>query len=178
MQNMMDGHHQLAMMQQQHQNHGQQQQQHPPQAATSESDARGPRHDELPMESKSASDNMEGGAGSGSGGEELQEDLSLQPARKKRYHRHTQHQIQEYPHPDDKQRKELSRELGLEPLQVKFWFQNKRTQMKVLTSSQNIITCLHSRYAVLLYVLMEYHGWMDGCATASSTQMAAGKCNS
>ncbi|XP_020401599.1 homeobox-leucine zipper protein ROC7 isoform X3 [Zea mays] len=132
--NMMDGHHQLAMMQQQHQNHGQQQ------AATSESDARGPRHDELLMESKSGSDNMEGGARSGgSGGEELQEeDLGLrQPARKKRYHRHTQHQIQEleaffkeYPHPDDKQRKELSRELGLEPLQVKFWFQNKRTQMK------------------------------------------------
>ncbi|KAK8629463.1 hypothetical protein V6N13_078304 [Hibiscus sabdariffa] len=56
---------------------------------------------------------------------------------KKRYHRHTQRQIQEMeaffkdcPHPDDKQRKELSRELGLEPLQVKFWFQNKRTQMK------------------------------------------------
>ena len=90
MQNMMDGHHQLAMMQQQqHQNHGQQQQQQPSQAATSESDARGPRHDELLMESKSASDNMEGGAGSGSGGEEL------------------------------------------EPLQVKFWFQDKRTQMKV-----------------------------------------------
>ena len=77
---MMDGHHQLAMMQQQ---------QHLPQATTSESDARGPRHDELLMESKSASDNMEGGAGSGSGGEELQ------AARKKRYHRHTQHQIQE-----------------------------------------------------------------------------------
>jgi homeobox-leucine zipper protein len=92
LQNMMDGHHQLAMMQQQHQNHGQQQ------AATSESDARGPRHDELLMESKSGSDNMEGGARSGgSGGEELQEeDLGLrQPARKKRYHRHTQHQIQE-----------------------------------------------------------------------------------
>ncbi|PON57028.1 Octamer-binding transcription factor [Parasponia andersonii] len=57
--------------------------------------------------------------------------------KKKRYHRHTQHQIQEMeaflkecPHPDDKQRKELSRELGLEPLQVKFWFQNKRTQMR------------------------------------------------
>ncbi|KAK4792985.1 hypothetical protein SAY86_023420 [Trapa natans] len=57
--------------------------------------------------------------------------------KKKRYHRHTQHQIQEMeaffkecPHPDDKQRKELSRLLGLEPLQVKFWFQNKRTQMK------------------------------------------------
>ncbi|KAM7274841.1 hypothetical protein ACFE04_016707 [Oxalis oulophora] len=57
--------------------------------------------------------------------------------KKKRYHRHTQHQIQEMeaffkecPHPDDKQRKELSRELALEPLQIKFWFQNKRTQMK------------------------------------------------
>ncbi|KAK7308161.1 hypothetical protein VNO77_41758 [Canavalia gladiata] len=60
-----------------------------------------------------------------------------QPPKKKGYHRHTQHQIQEMeaffkqcPHPDDKQRKELSRELGLEPLQVKFWFQNKRTQIK------------------------------------------------
>ncbi|XP_039016508.1 homeobox-leucine zipper protein MERISTEM L1-like [Hibiscus syriacus] len=60
-----------------------------------------------------------------------------QRPKKKRYHRHTQRQIQdmeaffkECPHPDDKQRKELSRELGLEPLQVKFWFQNKRTQMK------------------------------------------------
>ncbi|CAD6264942.1 unnamed protein product [Miscanthus lutarioriparius] len=98
MQNMLDGHHQLAMMQQQqHQNHGQQQQ-HPPQVATSESDARGPRHDELLMESKSASDNMEGGAGSGSGGEEL------------------------------------------EPLQVKFWFQNKRTQMKI----EDEVTRIHA----------------------------------
>jgi len=39
--------------------------------------------------------------------------------------------FKECPHPDDKQRKELSRDLNLEPLQVKFWFQNKRTQMKV-----------------------------------------------
>ncbi|KAK7253178.1 hypothetical protein RIF29_37681 [Crotalaria pallida] len=57
--------------------------------------------------------------------------------KKKGFHRHTQLQIQEMeaffkqcPHPDDKQRKELGRELGLEPLQVKFWFQNKRTQIK------------------------------------------------
>ncbi|KAG7546657.1 Homeobox-like domain superfamily [Arabidopsis suecica] len=68
--------------------------------------------------------------------EELQ-DPNQRPNKKKRYHRHTQRQIQELesffkecPHPDDKQRKELSRELSLEPLQVKFWFQNKRTQMK------------------------------------------------
>ncbi|TVU43450.1 hypothetical protein EJB05_09923 [Eragrostis curvula] len=132
-QSLMDDQHQLQMLQQQqHQNHG-----HHQQAATSESDARGQRHDELTMESKSGSDNMEGGGGSGSAGEELQEDLSEQRPRKKRYHRHTQHQIQEleaffkqHPHPDDKQRKQLSRELGLEPLQIKFWFQNKRTQMK------------------------------------------------
>ncbi|KAM5588631.1 homeobox-leucine zipper protein PROTODERMAL FACTOR 2 [Rosa sericea] len=68
-------------------------------------------------------------------GDEL--DPSQPRPKRKRYHRHTQRQIQEMeaffkecPHPDDKQRKELSRELGLEPLQVKFWFQNKRTQMK------------------------------------------------
>ncbi|GJN39737.1 hypothetical protein PR202_gb28873 [Eleusine coracana subsp. coracana] len=133
---LMDGQHQhqIPMLQPQYENHGQQQQQ----AATSESDAHGKRQDELTMESQAGSDNMEsGGAGSGSAGEELQEELGLQRPRKKRYHRHTQHQIQELeaffkqcPHPDEKQRRELSRELGLEPLQVKFWFQNKRTQMK------------------------------------------------
>ncbi|KAF9688296.1 hypothetical protein SADUNF_Sadunf02G0182800 [Salix dunnii] len=76
---------------------------------------------------KSGSENQEGGSG---------DDQDPRP-KKKRYHRHTQHQIQEMeaffkecPHPDDKQRKELSQELGLEPLQIKFWFQNKRTQMK------------------------------------------------
>ncbi|KAJ0435141.1 putative transcription factor homeobox-WOX family [Helianthus annuus] len=49
------------------------------------------------------------------------------PPRKKRYHRHTPQQIQELealfkecPHPDDKQRLELSRRLCLETRQVKF----------------------------------------------------------
>ncbi|CAA0216105.1 unnamed protein product [Arabidopsis thaliana] len=57
--------------------------------------------------------------------------------KKKRFHRHTPHQIQrlestfnECQHPDEKQRNQLSRELGLAPRQIKFWFQNRRTQKK------------------------------------------------
>ncbi|KFK35314.1 hypothetical protein AALP_AA5G268200 [Arabis alpina] len=57
--------------------------------------------------------------------------------KKKRYHRHTPKQIQdlesvfkECAHPDEKQRLDLSRRLNLDPRQVKFWFQNRRTQMK------------------------------------------------
>nr|XP_011469296.1 PREDICTED: homeobox-leucine zipper protein HDG11-like [Fragaria vesca subsp. vesca] len=60
--------------------------------------------------------------------------------RGKTYHRHTSQQIQHLeaffkncPHPDDSQRRQLSQELGLEPQQIKFWFQNKRTQTKTQT---------------------------------------------
>ncbi|XP_076919780.1 homeobox-leucine zipper protein HDG11-like [Bidens hawaiensis] len=76
-------------------------------------------------------DGGSGGSGRGGGGHNDSSD------KKKRYHRHTALQIQilestfkECPHPDEKTRMQLSRELDLAPRQIKFWFQNRRTQMK------------------------------------------------
>ena len=50
------------------------------------------------LESKSCSENVDGGGGGGGGGsgeEEDEQDPNQRPRKKKRYHRHTQHQIQE-----------------------------------------------------------------------------------
>ncbi|XXG75573.1 hypothetical protein AAC387_Pa08g0111 [Persea americana] len=87
------------------------------------------RGKEEEMESGSGSGPIEGGSGD--------EQENEQKPKKKRYHRHTSRQIQEMealfkecPHPDEKQRMKLSQDLGLKPRQVKFWFQNRRTQMK------------------------------------------------
>ncbi|XP_059667046.1 homeobox-leucine zipper protein ANTHOCYANINLESS 2 isoform X2 [Cornus florida] len=92
-------------------------------------------------ESRSGSDNLEGGSG------DEQEVGGDTPGRKKRYHRHTPYQIQqleaffkENPHPDEKARLEIGRKLTLESKQVKFWFQNRRTQMKTqLERHENVI---------------------------------------
>ncbi|XP_059643825.1 homeobox-leucine zipper protein ROC3 [Cornus florida] len=94
-------------------------------------------------ESGSGSEHIEGGVS----GNEQDSEQQLQPPKKKRYHRHTARQIQEMeslfkecPHPDDKQRLKLSQDLGLKPRQVKFWFQNRRTQMKAQQDrSDNVI---------------------------------------
>ncbi|KAG8078007.1 hypothetical protein GUJ93_ZPchr0007g5121 [Zizania palustris] len=40
--------------------------------------------------------------------------------------------FKESPHPDEKQRQQLSEQLGLSARQVKFWFQNRRTQIKAI----------------------------------------------
>ncbi|XP_039048256.1 homeobox-leucine zipper protein ANTHOCYANINLESS 2-like [Hibiscus syriacus] len=88
------------------------------------------RSREEEQESRPGSDNIDGVSGDDA-------DAADNRPRKKKYHRHTPQQIQELealfkecPHPDEKQRLELSKRLCLETRQVKFWFQNRRTQMK------------------------------------------------
>ncbi|AAD46012.1 Similar to gb/Z54356 HD-ZIP protein (Athb-10) from Arabidopsis thaliana and contains a PF/00046 homeobox domain [Arabidopsis thaliana] len=51
---------------------------------------------------------------------------------------HSNHQVQrleaffhECPHPDDSQRRQLGNELNLKHKQIKFWFQNRRTQARI-----------------------------------------------
>ncbi|KAE8818730.1 homeobox-leucine zipper protein ROC9 [Hordeum vulgare] len=83
------------------------------------------------------------GSQSGDGSGEEEEGHDDGGKRKKRsrksYHRHTAEQVRvmeavfkESPHPDEKQRQQLSKQLGLSPRQVKFWFQNRRTQIKAV----------------------------------------------
>ncbi|KAF8008586.1 hypothetical protein BT93_K2300 [Corymbia citriodora subsp. variegata] len=86
----------------------------------------------------SGSDNpFDGASGDDDQDDAVDEEAGVPTRKRKKYHRHSPHQIQELenffkecPHPDEKQRLELSRRLGLESKQIKFWFQNRRTQMK------------------------------------------------
>ncbi|KAF7037851.1 hypothetical protein CFC21_048134 [Triticum aestivum] len=88
------------------------------------------------------------GSQSGDGSGEEEEGHADGGKRKKRsrksYHRHTSEQVRvmeavfkESPHPDEKQRQQLSKQLGLSPRQVKFWFQNRRTQIKCVRSGDS-----------------------------------------
>lgn len=74
--------------------------------------------------------------------------------------------FKECPHPDDKQRKELSRELGLEPLQVKFWFQNKRTQMKVM-----ILINLTHFFTPIISLEQDLHFDWKNCSSKAASQL-------
>ncbi|XP_031130642.1 homeobox-leucine zipper protein ROC1-like [Ipomoea triloba] len=79
-----------------------------------------------------------------------------------RHHRYTHEQIQELetffrvcPYPNENQRNELSRALELEPNQVKFWFQNKRTQLKALNEHEYNLQ-LHKEYEKLQEENLQY----------------------
>ncbi|GMN37203.1 hypothetical protein TIFTF001_006612 [Ficus carica] len=72
-------------------------------------------------------DEGSGGGGGGSGKKDDTVEISSEnsgPARSRLF--------KESPHPDEKQRQQLSKQLGLAPRQVKFWFQNRRTQIKAI----------------------------------------------
>ncbi|KAK4493122.1 hypothetical protein RD792_018030, partial [Penstemon davidsonii] len=97
------------------------------------------RDDEL--ENRSENDNLEAASG------DDQNTSGNRSSKRKKYHRHSAFQIQELEtsfkenlHPDEKQRSELGERLGLETRQIKFWFQNRRTQMKIqLERHENLI---------------------------------------
>lgn len=76
--------------------------------------------------------------------------------------------FKECPHPDEKQRLQLSRELGLAPRQIKFWFQNRRTQMKVLPFSYTYFFSVYKKSSLLCYkicyAIQAQHERADNCA--------------
>nr|XP_009771833.1 PREDICTED: homeobox-leucine zipper protein ANTHOCYANINLESS 2-like isoform X1 [Nicotiana sylvestris] len=84
-------------------------------------------------ESRSNGDNFLNGVAS----EDEPDSVLSNSSRKRKYSRHTANQIleletafKENPHPNEKVRLELGKKLSMDSKQVKFWFQNRRTQMK------------------------------------------------
>ncbi|KAJ0922392.1 putative transcription factor homeobox-WOX family [Helianthus annuus] len=115
-----------------------------------------------------------GGPGGGSGGSGRGSHNDSD--KKKRYHRHTALQIQilestfkECPHPDEKTRMQLSRELDLAPRQIKFWFQNRRTQMKVFYTHFLVLgswwcVSVVQEFTPYFYFYVGTHERADNCA--------------
>ncbi|WJX71840.1 hypothetical protein P8452_55789 [Trifolium repens] len=66
-----------------------------------------------------------------------------QQPKKRSYRCITQEQIEELDaffklndHPNESERKDLGHHLGLDPSQIKYWFQNKRTKLKTLSQRE------------------------------------------
>uniref|UniRef100_A0A0E0JP01 Homeobox domain-containing protein n=1 Tax=Oryza punctata TaxID=4537 RepID=A0A0E0JP01_ORYPU len=85
------------------------------------------------------SQSQSGGGSGEDGGHDDDDGEGSKKKRRKNYHRHTAEQIRimealfkESPHPDERQRQQVSKQLGLSARQVKFWFQNRRTQIKAV----------------------------------------------
>nr|BAG68845.1 homeodomain-containing transcription factor FWA [Turritis glabra] len=92
--------------------------------------------------------------------------------RMRRSHRHTAYQIQELEnfyehnsHPTEDQRYELGQRLNMEAKQVKFWFQNKRTQVKI------------NRERLQNRALIENHDRMLGAQDKLRCAMLRSSCN-
>ncbi|CAH2079763.1 unnamed protein product, partial [Thlaspi arvense] len=85
--------------------------------------------------------------GSGSSDNEQHTLVDAKKRENKICHRHTPQQIQklegyfkECPNPGESQRRKLCKELNLDQDQIKYWFQNKRTQRKAQDErSSNIL---------------------------------------
>ncbi|CAE6010712.1 unnamed protein product [Arabidopsis arenosa] len=96
-----------------------------------------------------------------------------------RNHRHTAYQTQELenfylenPLPTEDQRYELGQRLNMEPKQVKFWFQNKRCQMKINSDRLEKITLRedHDRLLVTQHQLRSamLHSLCNICGRATN----------
>ncbi|XP_076933665.1 homeobox-leucine zipper protein ANTHOCYANINLESS 2-like [Bidens hawaiensis] len=69
-----------------------------------------------------------------------EQEIQSSSSRRAQYTRHTPSQTEELEkyfkknaHPDEKERAAIGRKLGIDVKKVKFWFQNKRTQLKAQT---------------------------------------------
>ncbi|KAI3800162.1 hypothetical protein L1987_35472 [Smallanthus sonchifolius] len=91
--------------------------------------------EEVPAATSAGNENFES-----SDEQEIQPGGAASSSRRVQYNRHTPEQIEELeklfkknPHPNEKQRSEIGRKLNIEMRKVKFWFQNRRTQLKTQT---------------------------------------------
>ncbi|XP_047340218.1 homeobox-leucine zipper protein HDG2-like [Impatiens glandulifera] len=91
--------------------------------------------------------------------------------KRKTYRRHSREQIEalesfykNIPNPNKRQRQLLGHEIGMEHLQVKFWFQNKRTQSKT-TNERNVISQLSKDNERLKFEVMRYNEALEKAKT-------------